>query len=61
MQIEILGLFGAFILILFLFAEAARRREIGMIASLLLLILGAVILTDGIQFVAGTAIATGGC
>jgi hypothetical protein len=61
MQIEILGLFGGFILILFLFAEAARRREIGMIASLLLLILGAVIITDGIQFVVGTAIATGGC
>jgi len=61
MQIELLGLLGVFDLILFAFSEFSRRREIGVIASLLLLIMGFIIVIDGIQFVTGTTVIAGGC
>jgi len=54
MYLEAVGLIGLFLLILFSFSEFFKRKEIGLIASLLLIVLGLLILTSGIQIITGT-------
>jgi len=54
MLLEIIGFWGLMELIMFAFAEFFKRKEIALIASLLLIVLGLLILVDGIQIQTGT-------
>jgi len=58
MLIETIAFYGIFLLILFTFAECFKRKEIGLIGSLLLLILGVLILTSGVQIETGLLTST---
>ena len=54
MQIEVVGFIGLILVVLFTFAELFKKREVAIIASILLILFGLMILTNGIQFVTGT-------
>ena len=56
MQIEVVGFIGLVLVVLFTFAELFKKREVAIIASILLILFGLMILTNGIQFVTGTQI-----
>ena len=55
MLLEIAGFIGIFVLILFTYGEHFRKKEVCLMASLLLLVLGFWILFTGIQIQTGTA------
>jgi len=56
MQIEILSFLGAIIILMLIFAEISKRGTAGVVGSLFILILGAMIMADGIQILTGTTI-----
>src|SRR3990172_7613190 len=58
MYIEVLTLYGVFLLILFFFAEFTKKPVLGLFASLLLFPLGLWITTDDIQMRTGEFIST---
>jgi hypothetical protein len=54
MQIELFGLFGISIVILFVFSETPNKAIIGVFTSLLLLLLGVWVIYDPITMMSGT-------
>jgi hypothetical protein len=46
---EIIGFYSIFLLVLFAFTEATKKYPIGIVASVLMCVLGLWLLTDGIQ------------
>lgn len=53
MQAETFAFFGIFVLLLYIFGEIGDKKVLGVFASLLLLVVGVVIYTDGIGFQQG--------
>jgi hypothetical protein len=53
---EILGFYSLFLVVLFAFAEATNKYPIGIIASVLMCVMGLWLLTDGIQIKTSQAI-----
>lgn len=56
MQIEVVGFIGLVLVVLFTFAELFKKREVAIIASILLILFGLMIIVSGIQFVTGTQV-----
>lgn len=54
--LEVAGFVGLIILVLFIFAEAAKKAPLGIIASVLMGILGLSIIISGLQYNAGSTI-----
>jgi len=55
MLLELLGFYGIMLVAMFFFAEYCKAYPVGIIASVLIILLGLGVMTDGIQINAGTS------
>jgi len=58
MILEIFGLYVLAIFALIFYAETGKRKEIGVVGALLLLMLSASVISDGVQMASGQSINT---
>jgi len=58
MILEIFGLYALAILALIFYAETGKRKEIGVVGALLLLMLAVSVAQDGVQIISGQSINT---
>jgi hypothetical protein len=56
MLLEVFGLYGIFLLVLFAYAEIAKKPPVGLIASVLLIPLSVWLISDGLQIKTGEII-----